>query len=86
MRRPPASQLDSGHHTRAVKMASDHVQKVIDSFKGDPTFMGKSRRAQKSEDDRAAAIAGAPSDIQSLRGLLPDHIIERLARVDKKEG
>jgi len=65
-------------------MSTDHVQKVIDSFKGDPTFMGKSHAAQKAADERAMAIESAPQDIQALRGILPDHIVARLARVDKE--
>lgn len=62
-------------------MAAEGFQKVLDSFEGDPTFMGTSDRAQRRE----RTIAEAHPDVQGLRGLLPDHIIERLARLDEED-
>lgn len=63
-------------HTRAVHLATESMNKVIESFKSGPKFMQDSVSPRTQA--RREAIANASPDIQALN--LPDHIIARLAK------
>lgn len=64
--------------TRAVRLATDDVSKVIKGFADGPKFMGKS----PAEERRAELMANAASDIQALQGTLSKGLLETLARLD----
>ncbi len=60
-------------------MATDGFQRVLDSFDGDPTFMGKSGRAQKA----SQAINASPEAQALLAQGFSQSYAERVAKAVK---
>lgn len=67
-------------HNDVVKMVSDDMTSVIQSFKDGPKFMDQTK--SPSTEARLALVANAAPDIRALDGTLSKGLLERLARLD----
>lgn len=66
-------------HTSAVEQASARMSKVIQSFKGEPSFMQTQTDATTR---RHEMLDSAAPDVQAWKGRLTQEQLERLAKMD----
>lgn len=67
-------------HTSAVEQASARMSKVIQSFKGEPSFMQTQTDRTQARHD---ALADAAPDVQAWKGRLTMDQLEALAKLDR---
>lgn len=75
--------MKSSTHTRAVLMAKDDLDSVIESFKDDVPFM-RSSVDKRTAERRALFEKMAPDLQQMLSEGFPQEMVEKLARKDQE--
>ena len=68
----------------AATEMNDLMAFIKDSEYGAYPGPGVTKRTQARHEEAAATVDNAPADIRALRGQLPDHFIERLARLAER--